>query len=88
MNSKMYPRSRCLTTNNKILDILNENDSDLEADGYIDPRDVKELTGEDSGNGDGPDTLKPRESTESQGQPKKKEKRWRNPSRIRFGRSS
>ena len=39
--------------------ILNENDSDVEADVYIEPPDVNELTDEDSGNDDEPESLKP-----------------------------
>ena len=39
--------------------ILNENDSDVEGDVYIEPPDVNELTDEDSGNDDEPESLKP-----------------------------
>ena len=49
--------------------ILNENDSDVEADVYIEPPDVNELTDEYSGNDDEPESLK---SIMCLGQPKKK----------------
>ena len=39
--------------------ILNENDSDVEGDVYIEPPDVNELTDADSGNDDEPELLKP-----------------------------
>ena len=46
-------------TANEILDILNESESEAEADIFIEPPDVKEITDEDSGNDENPEKLKP-----------------------------